>query len=139
VEKVIVIGGGLAGSEAAWQLAKRGIKVILYEMKPKRFSPAHKSSFLAELVCSNSLKSLELNTAHGLLKEEMRRFDSLIIQEAFASRVPAGSALAVDREEFSRRITERLMSLPQLEIIREEVTEIPKEGFVTNCHRPFDF
>jgi methylenetetrahydrofolate--tRNA-(uracil-5-)-methyltransferase len=130
VEKVIVIGGGLAGSEAAWQLAKRGVKVILYEMKPKRFSPAHRSPFVAELVCSNSLKSLELNTAHGLLKEEMRRFDSLIIQEALASRVPAGSALAVDREEFSRRITERLMSLPEVEIIREEVTEIPDEGFV---------
>ena len=130
MEKVFIIGGGLAGSEAAWQLAKRGIKVTLYEMKPRRFSPAHRSPFLAELVCSNSLKSLELNTAHGLLKEEMRRFDSLIIQEAFASRVPAGSALAVDREEFSRRITERLMLLPELEIIREEVTEIPKESFV---------
>lgn len=120
----------MAGSEAAWQLARRGVKVVLYEMKPRKFSPAHRSPYLAELVCSNSLKSLELETAHGLLKEEMRRLGSLIIQEALNSRVPAGSALAVDREEFSRRITERLQSLPGVEIIREEVTEIPSEGYV---------
>ncbi len=130
MERVIVIGGGLAGSEAAWQLAKRGIGVTLYEMKPKRFSPAHRSPKLAELVCSNSLKSMELTTAHGLLKEEMRRLDSIIIQEALKSRVPAGTALAVDREEFSRRVTERLESIPHIEIIREEVTEIPPEGYV---------
>lgn len=127
---MIIIGGGLAGSEAAWQLAKRGIKVLLYEMKPKRFSPAHRSPNLAELVCSNSLKSIELTTAHGLLKEEMRRLGSIIIEEALNSRVPAGSALAVDREEFSRRVTQRLESLPEVEVIREEVTEIPPEGHV---------
>lgn len=130
VKRVIVIGGGLAGCEAAWQLAKRGIEVWLYEMKPKRFSPAHRSPALAELVCSNSLKSMELNTAHGLLKEEMRRLDSIIIEEALKSKVPAGSALAVDREEFSRRVTERLESLKEVKVIREEVTSIPPEGIV---------
>ncbi|RLA86100.1 MAG: methylenetetrahydrofolate--tRNA-(uracil(54)-C(5))-methyltransferase (FADH(2)-oxidizing) TrmFO [Deltaproteobacteria bacterium] len=130
MERVIVIGGGLAGCEAAWQLARREIRVVLYEMKPRRFSPAHRSPNLAELVCSNSLKPMELTTAHGLLKEEMRRLDSIIVQEALKSQVPAGTALAVDREEFSRRVTERLESIPHIEIIREEVTQIPPEGYV---------
>lgn len=130
MERVRVIGGGLAGSEAAWHLAKRGIPVILYEMKPKRFSEAHRSPLLGELVCSNSLKALDLRTAHGLLKEEMKRIGSLVIEAAFQSRVPAGGALAVDREEFSRRITERLEGMPEVEVVREEVVEVPPEGLV---------
>jgi len=130
VEAVKVIGGGLAGSEAAWQLARRGVPIILYEMKPKKFSEAHRSPLLGELVCSNSLKSMDLKTAHGLLKEEMRRLGSLVIEAAWESRVPAGGALAVDREEFARRITERLEALPQVKIVREEVTEVPPDGLV---------
>ncbi len=122
---ITVIGGGLAGCEAAWQLLRRGHRVRLCEMKPERFSPAHKSPLLAELVCSNSLRSNTLDNAVGLLKEEMRRMDSLIMAAADATAVPAGKALAVDRNAFSRFIEERLAAQPGLELIRGEVTEIP--------------
>ena len=102
---ILIIGGGLAGCEAAWQLAKKGFPVTLAEMKPQRFSPAHHSECLAELVCSNSLKSELLAGASGLLKAEMRRFDSLVLSVAEACRVPAGAALAVDRDEFAKEMT----------------------------------
>jgi methylenetetrahydrofolate--tRNA-(uracil-5-)-methyltransferase len=122
---VRIIGGGLAGSEAAWQLARRGVAVELYEMRPKRMTEAHATGDLAELVCSNSLKSLSLTTAAGLLKEELRRLGSLIIQIAEAHRVPAGFALAVDRERFARAVSTAVESLPQVRIVREEVVTIP--------------
>ncbi|MBU4264194.1 MAG: methylenetetrahydrofolate--tRNA-(uracil(54)-C(5))-methyltransferase (FADH(2)-oxidizing) TrmFO [Proteobacteria bacterium] len=120
-----IIGGGLAGCEAAWQAAKRGFRVILYDMKPQRFSPAHSSSDLAELVCSNSFRSDDPSSAVGLLKEEMRQLDSLIMAAAAVTKVPAGKALAVDRSLFARFITERIESLPAIEIRREEISEIP--------------
>jgi len=129
-ERLLIIGGGLAGSEAAWQAAYRGVPVTLCEMKPKRFSAAHHSPLLGELVCSNSLKSEDLETAPGLLKEELRRLGSLIIHAADQSRVPAGTALAVDRTVFSRLITEALEAKDEIEIVREEVTAIPDEGTV---------
>jgi methylenetetrahydrofolate--tRNA-(uracil-5-)-methyltransferase len=122
---VRIIGGGLAGSEAAWQLARRGVAVELYEMRPKRTTEAHATGDLAELVCSNSLKSVSLTTAAGLLKEELRRLGSLIIQIAEAHRVPAGFALAVDRERFARAVSKAIESLPWVRIVREEVVEIP--------------
>jgi methylenetetrahydrofolate--tRNA-(uracil-5-)-methyltransferase len=125
---VTIIGGGLAGCEAAWQLLRRGHRVILHEMKPDRFSPAHKSPHLAELVCSNSLRSASVENAVGLLKEEMRRMDSLLMEAADATAVPAGQALAVDRNAFSLFIEERLAAMPGLEVVRGEVTEIPVEG-----------
>ncbi len=127
--RVCVIGGGLAGAEATWQLAKRGVRVALYEMRPQKMTEAHKSGELAELVCSNSLKSSALHVASGLLKEEMRRLDSLIIRVADASRVPAGSALAVDRERFARAVTAALEALPEVTIVREEISEVP-DGMV---------
>ena len=123
-----VVGGGLAGSEAAWQVARRGIPVRLFEMRPVRPTPAHRTGGLAELVCSNSLKSLELSTPHGLLKEEMTRLGSLILDCARSTRVPAGAALAVDREAFSRAVTAALAAEPRIEIVREEVGEIPVDG-----------
>jgi methylenetetrahydrofolate--tRNA-(uracil-5-)-methyltransferase len=129
-ERLLIIGGGLAGSEAAWQVARLGVAVTLCEMKPKRFSEAHHSPLLGELVCSNSLKSEDLETAPGLLKEELRRIGSLVIRAADQSRVPAGSALAVDRELFSRHITEALEGARGVEIVREEVTAIPEQGSV---------
>ena len=118
---VTIIGGGLAGSEAAWQAARRGVRVRLYEMKPQKFSPAHQSPLLGELVCSNSLRADSRESAVGLLKEEMRRLDSLIMAAALATRVPAGKALAVDRGEFAAYITRVLEAEPLIEIIREEV------------------
>lgn len=124
--RVTVIGAGLAGSEAAWQLAKRGIDVTLYEMKPQKMSPAHKSPLFAELVCSNSLRSDRIQNAVGLLKEEMRVLDSLVMKAADAARVPAGGALAVDRERFSGFITETLRNHPHVTVIDEEVTNIPE-------------
>jgi len=127
-DKLIIIGGGLAGCEAAWQAAKRGIDVILYEMKPRIFSPAHVSEDLGELVCSNSLRSSSLENASGLLKEEMRRMDSLIIRAADETSVPAGSALAVDRQGFSRFITRALEKMDTVRIVREEVTKIPEDS-----------
>ena len=125
MEKVTVVGAGLAGCEAAWQLVKRNIPVRLVEMRPKTSSPAHHSENFAELVCSNSLRSDSLNNAVGILKEEMRHLDSIIMENADATRVPAGSALAVDRQAFSRRITEQLKQHPLIEVVQEEVTQIP--------------
>lgn len=120
-----VIGGGLAGSEAAYQIAKRGINVKLYEMKPKKFSPAHSNENFAEIVCSNSFKSASLTNACGLLKEELRRLDSLLIRCADITKVPAGQALAVDREEFSKLVTSEIEKNERIEIIREEVSKLP--------------
>jgi methylenetetrahydrofolate--tRNA-(uracil-5-)-methyltransferase len=125
MESLTIIGGGLAGCEAAWQAANRGAKVTLYEMRPTRGTKVHQSGDLAELVCSNSLKSNTLDKATGLLKWEMRRLDSLIISAADASSVPAGSALAVDRVKFAASITDRLENHPNVTIVREEITEIP--------------
>lgn len=127
--KVTVIGGGMAGVEAAWQLAKNKIYVDLYEMKPVKFSPAHKSEGLAELVCSNSLKAMRLESAAGLLKEEMRRFGSICMQSADIAKVDAGGALAVDRDVFSEVITKKIEENEYINLIREEVTKIP-DGFV---------
>ncbi len=121
--ELVIIGGGLAGCEAAWQAATRGVRVLLYEMRPGRMTEAHKTGDLSELVCSNSLKSAEIVNAHGLLKEELRMLGSLIIRIADKTRVPAGSALAVDRYEFSKMITEAITSHPNIKIIREEVIE----------------
>lgn len=126
MEKVTVLGAGLAGSECVWQLAKRGIPVRLVEMKPKKMTPAHSSPYFAELVCSNSFRSDELANAVGLLKAEMRKMGSLIMESADANRVAAGGALAVDRLGFSKYITERLESLDNVEIVYEEATEIPE-------------
>ncbi|CAK8714404.1 Methylenetetrahydrofolate--tRNA-(uracil-5-)-methyltransferase TrmFO [Candidatus Electrothrix laxa] len=126
MSKIQIIGGGLAGCEAAWQAAERGCTVELYEMKPTRFSPAHESELLGELVCSNSLRSNAPDSAVGLLKEEMRRFDSLIMRAAEATAVPAGSALAVDRQEFAAFISQAVEKHPGITIIREEVTSLPK-------------
>ena len=129
-QTVTVVGGGLAGSEAAWQIARRGVPVRLYEMRPARPTPVHRTDRLAELVCSNSLKSLELSTSHGLLKEEMARLGSLILACAHRSRVPAGAALAVDRDGFAGAVTEALSREPLVTIVREEVCEIPSSGIV---------
>ena len=126
--RIIIVGGGLAGSEAAWQAGRRGLRVDLYEMRPVRTTPVHATSDLAELVCSNSLKSNLLDTASGLLKEEMRRCDSLIIRVADAVKVPAGGALAVDRARFARGVTEAIGSLPGVRIVREEMKTIPADG-----------
>lgn len=124
MNSVKVIGAGLAGCEATWQLVKRNIPVTLIEMRPKKSTPAHKSAYFSELVCSNSLRSNEITSAIGLLKEEMRQFDSLILQVAEKHRLPAGSALAVDREEFAKEITQRLSEHPLVTIVHEEVGEI---------------
>lgn len=126
-DDIVIIGGGLAGSEAAWQAANRGARVTLYEMRPKEMTQAHKTGGLAELVCSNSLGSVDVLNAPGILKEEMRRMNSLIIKVADEVRVPAGSALAVDREQFSFKITQALEGHPNIRIRREEVTEIPTD------------
>jgi methylenetetrahydrofolate--tRNA-(uracil-5-)-methyltransferase len=125
MKEVIVIGAGLAGSEATYQLAKRGIRVHLYEMRPVKMTPAHQTAGFAELICSNSLRAASIENAVGLLKEEMRRFDSLIIKAADATRVEAGGALAVDRELFSLYITNELKNHPNVIIHNEEVKEIP--------------
>lgn len=126
MEKVTVVGAGLAGSEAAWQLVKRGIPVRLIEMRPKKLPPAFHTAGFAELVCSNSLRSDSLNNAVGILKEEMRMLDSLVLKAADNNAVPAGSALAVDRTNFSKQITETLKNHPLVEFVEEEVTEIPE-------------
>jgi methylenetetrahydrofolate--tRNA-(uracil-5-)-methyltransferase len=133
---ITIIGGGLAGCEAAWQAAGRGVHVTLYEMKPRRYSPAHVLPDLAELVCSNSLRSNSLENAIGLLKEELRRMGSLIMAAAEETRVPAGDALAVDREAFAARITSRLQALDRVTIIREEVNRIPSSGIVIVASGP---
>lgn len=126
-DDIVIIGGGLAGSEAAWQAANRGAKVTLYEMRPKEMTKAHKTGGLAELVCSNSLGSADPLNAPGILKEEMRRLGSLIIASAEQARVPAGSALAVDRDQFSLAITRALESHPNVRILHEEISEIPTD------------
>lgn len=127
-KRVRVIGAGLAGSEATWQLAKRGIEVDLYEMRPKKMTPAHESSNFTELVCTNSMRSNQLTNAVGLLKEEMRRLDSIIMAAANATAVPAGGALAVDRDKFSSLVTEKIHNLSNVTIHDEEITELPKDG-----------
>ena len=132
---VTVVGAGLAGCEAAWQLAERGIDVSLLEMKPEKRTPAHTADTFAELVCSNSLRSDELSNAVGLLKEEMRRLGGLIIKCADEARIPAGGALAVDRVKFSELVTERIKSHPRIEVYEEEATEIP-EGRVVIATGP---
>lgn len=136
MEKVKIIGGGLAGCEAAWTLAQAGIPVELYEMKPGRRSPAHHSEMLAELVCSNSLKAARIDSAAGLLKEEMRCLGSLSMESAATCSVPAGGALAVDRDKFSGYITEKIKSHPLITLINDEIKEIPKEGYVIVASGP---
>lgn len=128
--KIIVIGGGLAGTEAAWQIAQAGLSVILYEMRPVRTSPAHHTAELAELVCSNSFGALSSDRAAGLLHEELRRLGSLIIHTADKHSVPAGGALAVDRAVFSSELTATLANHPNIELRREEITSIPQDGIV---------
>src|SRR5712671_4947705 len=123
--QVTVVGAGLAGSEAAYQLARRGIRVRLIEMRPVMMTEAHRTAGFAELVCSNSLRNDSMDTAVGVLKEEMRRLGSLIIAAADRAKVPAGSALAVDRDEFARALTDALTSHPMVEVVREEVSAIP--------------
>src|SRR5512147_947653 len=126
-----IIGAGLAGSEAAWQCARRGIAVDLYEMRPVRSTPAHETANFAELVCSNSLKSDSENTAPWLLKEEMRRAGSLLMEIARQAQVPAGHALAVDREIFAKTVTEDIEAEPLIRIHREEVTSVDDENDIT--------
>lgn len=133
--KVTVIGAGLAGSECAWQMAQRGIEVELHEMKPQKMTPAHTTEYFAELCCSNSLRGAGLENAVGLLKEELRRLDSLILQCADATRVEAGGALAVDRHGFARMVTEKIQNHPNITVIPGEVTEIP-EGEVVIASGP---
>ena len=136
MESVIVIGGGLAGSEAAWQLARRGIPVELREMKPQKMTPAHHTEYFGELVCSNSLRSDQMENAVGLLKEELRRCSSLIMSCADEHRVEAGGALAVDRHAFAQAITERIKSHPNITVVEGEVTEIPEAGNVILASGP---
>ncbi len=136
-EKIIkVIGAGLAGCEAAWQAARLGCKVCLYEMKPIKRTPAHHTDGFGELVCSNSLRSNQVSNAVGLLKEEMRLLGSLIVEAAYATQVPAGSALAVNREEFSAYITEKIKNHPNITVFEEEVTEIPDDGITVIATGP---
>src|SRR5512139_2387085 len=123
---LIVVGGGLAGCEAAWQTAERGLAVTLYEMRPKRATPAHVSADLAELVCSNSLGSDLVDRAPGLLKHELRYLGSMVLDCSDATAVPAGGALAVDREAFSRRVTERIQAHTRITVCREEVKAVPE-------------
>lgn len=130
MKKVTVLGAGLAGCECAWQLAKRGIEVRLFEMKPNKMTPAHSSGYFAELVCSNSLRSDELTNAVGLLKAEMRKMGSLIMESADSNRVAAGGALAVDREGFSRYITDKIKSCTNIELVSEEATDFPEGELV---------
>lgn len=138
---VVVIGAGLAGSEAAYQIAKNGIEVKLYEMKPKNFSPAHTNPDFAEIVCSNSFKSNLITNACGLLKEELRRLDSLLIKCADKTKVPAGQALAVDREEFAKIVTKEIKSMKNIKIEEAEVRKRytfkrpNKRKYCYNCNR----
>src|SRR4051812_3794990 len=127
MDEVVVIGGGLAGVEAAWQAAESGARVRLYEMRPVRQTPAHRTDKLAEIVCSNSLKSDEVGTAPYLLKEELRRAGSLVLEAAAATRVPAGAALAVDRQRFAEYVTEKISAHPRITLVREEVVRVPSE------------
>lgn len=127
MKNVIIVGAGMAGSEAAWQVAQRGIKVDLYEMRPEKSTPAHKTEKFAELVCSNSLRGAGLENAVGLLKEEMRQLNSIIMESADINRVPAGGALAVDREGFSQYITDKVKNHPNVTVINKEIETIPQE------------
>ncbi len=127
-QRVTIIGGGLAGSEAAWQAAERGVEVLLYEMRPKEMTPAHQTGLLGELVCSNSLKSDILHTASGLLKAELRHLGSFVMQIAEKTRVPAGAALAVDRERFAQELTAAVEHHPNIHLVREECRSLPEEG-----------
>ena len=131
-----VYGAGLAGCEAAWQAASRGVAVTLYEMKPKKFTPAHHSEGYAELVCSNSLRSDRITVASGLLKEELSRMGSLIMEAARATQVPAGSALAVDRDKFSAYVTEKIQNHPLITVVEAEITELPAEGITVVATGP---
>ena len=133
---ITIIGAGLAGCEAAWQAARLGLQVSLYEMKPQRFSPAHQSPGLAELVCSNSLRGAGLQNAVGCLKEELRRVGSLFMTAADATAVPAGGALAVDRAEFSTVVSERIIAHPRITLVREEVTRLPEGGITVLATGP---
>jgi methylenetetrahydrofolate--tRNA-(uracil-5-)-methyltransferase len=128
MKPIRVIGAGLAGCEAAWQIAKRGGRVVLYEMKPLSYSPAHRSPYFAEIVCSNSFKSESLENGPGVLKKEMELLDSLILTAAVETRVPAGGSLAVDREAFSKRITSILEGMENVEVVRQEVDRLPEDG-----------
>src|SRR5690348_6744916 len=128
IDKINVIGGGLAGVEAAWQAAESGANVRLYEMRPLTQTPAHRTDKLAEIVCSNSLKSDEPGSAPYLLKEELRRGRSLVMAAAEATKIPAGAALAVDRGQFAEYITEQIERHPRIEIVREEVKDLPDDG-----------
>ena len=134
--QIEIIGAGLAGCEAAWQAAERGVRVKLYEMKPEKMTPAHHSAQFAELVCSNSLRSNSAVNAVGLLKEEMRLLNSLIMDAAYANAVPAGSSLAVDREGFSSYITDKIRTHPNIEVIEKEVTELPDAGIAVVASGP---
>lgn len=137
MEKVVVIGAGLAGSEAAWQLAKQGVQVTLYEMRPEKKSPAHHTDYFAELVCSNSLRGAGLENAVGLLKEEMRRLGSLIMEAADACKVPAGGALAVDREAFGKYITDKVKSHPNIDVIENtEITSLADDAITIVASGP---
>ena len=133
---ITIIGGGLAGTEAAWQIARAGSRAVLYEMRPQRTSPAHRTDRLAELVCSNSLKSESENTAPWLLKRELRRLDSLLLRAAASARVPGGHALTVDRGVFAAEVTAAIEALPQVEIRREEIARLPDEGVVIVASGP---
>ncbi|MEO0230809.1 MAG: FAD-dependent oxidoreductase, partial [candidate division WOR-3 bacterium] len=134
--KVAVIGGGLAGSECALSLARSGIKVDLYEMRPYKMTPAHRTGNFAELVCSNSLKSTELHNAHGVLKAEMEIMESVLLQMAKESSLTAGRALVVDREQFAKKVTELIESDSNIKVIREEVRELPEADFVVVATGP---
>lgn len=136
IPQLTIIGAGLAGCEAAWQAAQEGAEVTLYEMKPQRFSPAHNSPLLGELVCSNSLRGAGMNNAVGCLKEELRRCGALFMQAADATAVPAGGALAVDREAFAAYLTEKIENHPRIRLIREEITTLPDEGTVIVASGP---
>jgi methylenetetrahydrofolate--tRNA-(uracil-5-)-methyltransferase len=127
LKTIHIIGGGLAGSEAAWQAAALGVQVVLHEMRPVRPTAVHKTDRLAELVCSNSLRGDKLDNAVGLLKEEMRRLGSLVLRAADEHRVPAGAALAVDRDRFSQAITDAIHSHPLITVVRDEVPRIPTD------------
>jgi methylenetetrahydrofolate--tRNA-(uracil-5-)-methyltransferase len=136
MEPIVVIGAGLAGCEAAWQIVKRGGKVTLYEMKPEVYSPAHRSPFFAEIVCSNSFKSESLENGPGVLKKEMELLESLILKTAKETRVPAGGSLAVDREAFSKKMTQIMEKLENVEIVRNEVSAIPENGITVIATGP---
>ena len=136
MELINVIGGGLAGVEAAYRAAKEGKKVRLFEMRPEKTTPAHKTDKLAELVCSNTLGGIDITTPRGLLKAEMEKLGSLVVEAAKKTSVPAGGALAVDREKFADYITEKIESNPNIEVVREEITEIPEEGITVVATGP---